>query len=188
MDERSKKILVVEPDGEVLEILVASLTRRFDAQITCVPDAGACLDTEMLDPHDLVITELELDDEDGLQLAEHLLALSQRPVILLANALSCEEAVEALRMGLRDVFRKPFPIEELLDATHRALAGFDLRRRRAIRYRRMRELVRRAIRERRELNQRLDLICRDLVQAQRRLVRRVMAIEARPTSPSLDSV
>ena len=179
------KILLVEPDPEVLEILVSSLARRFDAHTTCVADAESCLDVELVDPHDIVIAELDLPDSDGLDLADKLMALNNRPVLLLADDLQCADVLAAMRLGVRDVFPKPFPVECLLDATDRALHGHDLRRQRAVKYRRMRELVRRVVRERRDLNRRMDLICRDLVGAHRRLVHRVLAIEGvAPKSPS----
>jgi DNA-binding NtrC family response regulator len=171
------RVLLVEPDGDILEMLVAALARRFNAQVTCVAGAADCLDLDMLEPHDLVIAEMTLPDGGGLELAEHLLTLRQRPVILLADELDCADAVASLRLGVRDVFQKPFAVQELLDAAHRALTGFDLRKRRAARYRKMRETVRRTIQERRDLNRRIDLICRDVVEAQRRLVHRIIAME-----------
>ena len=177
MAKQTCKILVVEPDPEVLEILVSSLATRFDAHTTCVADAESCLDVELVDPHDIVIAELELPDSDGLELADKLLALNNRPVLLLADELNCDDVLAAMRLGVRDVFPKPFPVESLLDATDRALQGYDLRRRRAVKYRRMRDLVRRVVRERRDLNRRMELICRDLVGAHRRLVHRVLTIE-----------
>ena len=184
MTVRPHRVMLVEPDGDLLEMLVASFTRRFDAHLTCVAGAGDCLDTDLVDPHDLIITDLRLPDANGLSLAEQLLTFSRRPVILLADGLECEEAIAALRMGLRDVFPKPFPMSELLDAAYRCLTGFDLQKRRAARYRRMREMLRQTIRERRDLNRRIELICRDVVEAQRRLVHRVIALERRaPLAP-----
>jgi DNA-binding NtrC family response regulator len=183
--DRAYKILLVEPDAEVLEILVASLARRFDAHLTCVADAESCLDKEMLDPHDLVIAELTLNDSTGLALTEKLAALGNKPVILLADEPTCDEAIEAMRLGVRDLFRKPFAVEQLLDAVEGELLRLDLRRRHAARYRRMRDLVRRMIRERRTLNRRMELICRDLVEAQRRLVHRVLALEDKGTQQAL---
>ena len=181
------KILLVEPDALMLEILVAALARRFSAHITCVADAESCLDVEMLDPHELVITELNLDTatasgggpriSSGLELVEKLMALCNRPIILLADEPTCDEAIDAIHLGVRDLFRKPFPVEHLLEAAGRALLGHDLRRRRAARYHSMRELLRQVIRERRDLNRRMELICRDVVGAQRRLVHRVVALE-----------
>jgi DNA-binding NtrC family response regulator len=184
MQSRLQKILVVEPDPEILEVLVASLTRRLDAYVTCVADGESCLETDLNDPHDLVIAEFALPDLDGLELAEKLLMLSQRPIILLADDPTCDEAVEAMRMGVRDLFRKPFPVEDLLDATERLLHGQDVRRQHAVKYRRVRKLLRRVLRERRDLNKRIELICCDLVQAHRRLLHRVLTVEALKSPPT----
>ena len=171
------KILIVEPDPEILEILVASLARRFNAHLTCVGDATACLDVEMVDPHDLVIAELSLKEMNGLELAGRLMTLSPGKVILLADDPTYADAITAMRLGVGDLFRKPFAVERLLDAVQRLLYGSKLQRQHAAKYHRMRKLVRRVIRERRDLNRRIELICRDLVGAQRRLVHRVLALE-----------
>ncbi len=172
-----RKILLVEPDPELLEMFVACLMRRFDAHVTCVPDAASCLDVELTNPHDLVISEFDLEDSNGLQLARDLRTLGHRPLILLTDDIDSDEAIEALRLGVSDLFRKPFDIEELLDAVDRLTCGYDLRRQHAAKYKRMRDLVRRVIRERRDLNRRVELVCRDLVGAHRRLVDRVLASE-----------
>jgi len=113
-----------------------------------------------------------------LELAEHIHILSPRPVILLTDGPKCSDAVAALRLGVCDLFTKPFRMEDLLDATERAFNCFKQKRLHAAKYRRMRELVRHVIRERRDLNRRMELVCKDLVEAQRRLVQRVLALES----------
>lgn len=184
MADQPHKILIVEPDGDVLEILVSALARRFNAHVTCVATAEACLDVELLEPHDLVIAELNLDDEDGIVLAGHLTSLSSRPIILLADDPTREDTLAALRMKVRDLLVKPFPMAELLDTVERALRGHEVRRQHQAKYHRMRELLRRVIRERRDLNQRIELVCRDLVGAHRRLVHRVLDSEGAKTHQS----
>lgn len=176
MTDRCHKILIVEPDPDVLEILVASLSRRFDVRLTCVSDGNACLDVEMTDPHDLIITEERLADMSGLSLAEKLMSLATRPIVLLTGEADFDDAVAALRSGVADIFRKPFPIEDLLESTDQMLRDHTLMRQRIAKYHRMRKLVRRVIRERRDLRRRIELVCRDLVGAQRRLVHRVLAL------------
>ncbi len=173
MTRQSPRILIVEPAPEIVEILVASLSRRLDAHITCVADAESCLDSELGQPHDLIIAEFELLDSDGLRLARELLSLGSRPIILLASNATCAEIIEAMRLGVRDVFRKPFPVAELLESVERLIGSQTEARRRAARYHSMRELVRHVVRERRDLNRRVDLVCRDLVNAHRRLVQRM---------------
>lgn len=177
MSETPYKIMLVEPDAEVTEIVVRALSRRFDAYITCVSTAEDCLDTELLEPHDLVITDLDLAKDDGLYLAEQLFTLSARPVFVLADDPDRDDMVRAMGIGVRQMFVKPFPVGTLLDAADVSLRSYTLKRKQLIRHHRTRDLLRKIIRERRELNQRIDLICRDLVGAHRRLVNRVIEKE-----------
>ena len=183
MGDKPNKILLVEPDPEIVEILVASLSKRLDVQITCVADMESCLDVDLVDPHHLIVCELELDDGNGVELAEKLCMLSSRPIILLADDPTTEDTIAAMRQGVRDLLIKPFPVTDLLDAAERALRSQEVRRAHAAKHHRMRRLLRRVLRERRELNQRVELVCRDLVGAQRRLMHRVLeSREPRPTS------
>ena len=177
MSETPYKIILVEPDADVTEIVVNALVRRFDAYITCVLTAEDCLDTELVEPHDLVITDLDLAKDDGLDLAEQLFTLSARPVFVLADDPDRDDMVRAMQIGVRQMFVKPFPVGKLLDAADVALRSHILKRKQLVRHRRTRDLLRQVIGERRELNRRIDLICRDLVGAHRRLVNRVIEKE-----------
>ena len=121
----------------------------------------------------------------GLSLAQKLMSLATRPVVLLTADAEFEDAQSALRTGVADLFQKPFPIEDLLESVDQLLCDHKLMQRRAAKYHRMRALVRRVIRERRDLRRRIDLVCRDLVGAQRRLVTRVLSFgTAQPDSSS----
>jgi DNA-binding response OmpR family regulator len=173
----SCKILLVEDDPRLLEMLVESFVSRFDAHLTCVGSAEDALDVEMVEPHDIVIAELALPGMDGLTLTRHLMELSDRPVIIMAEEPGVSHAIEAMRLGARDLFPKPFAISELLESMQRALGAGQQARCAKVKYRRLRQLVRRVIRERRELNRRVELVCRDLVGAHRRLVDRVLEHE-----------
>jgi DNA-binding NtrC family response regulator len=176
------KILLAEADPRILEMLVQSFVKRFDAHLTCAGTAEDALDVEVVEPHDIVVAELDLPGMDGLTLARHLLDLSNRPVILLAEEPALSHAIEALRLGVRDFFPKPFAIPDLLESMERALheARTDYQFR--LKHKRLRQLVRRVIGERRDLNRRIELICKDLVGAHRRLVQRVLAEQ--PTTPA----
>jgi len=177
MADRRYRILIVESDADTLDMLVEALARRFDARISCVDVAAAGLDLEMAEPQDLVIAELTPGSVEALQWTHRPASLLTRPIILLADDPSAPEAVQALRFGAHDLFVKPFAIEELLDSVETALRDSRTRREYVAKYHRMRELVRRVIRERRDLDRRMELICRDLVGAQRRLVHRVIELE-----------
>lgn len=176
MDDARLKILLVEPEPVVLERVLRALVARFDAQITCVSTAEECIDVEEEDPHDVVLAEVTLPDIDGLELTRELLTRRRVPIILLADGTAFDDAVEAMRLGARDLFAKPFPVESLLESVDRALEGVRIRRRHHMRYQQMRRLLRQVLRERRELNERVELICRDFVGAHRRLVDRVVKV------------
>ena len=102
--------------------------------------------------------------------------LVKNPPLMLCDEPTTEQAIAALRLGVRDLLTKPFPVADLLDASDRALCGHHIRRDYAVRYHRMRDLVRKAVRERRELNKRIELVCKDLVGAHRRLAHRVVEL------------
>lgn len=181
MNDQRMRVLLVTPDAELTEMFVAALVSRFDAHITCVADALEAVDADLTLPHDVILADMDLGDFSGVQFAQQLLSMGTRPVLLFGDDPLTEDVIEALRLGVRDVLSKPFPMEQLLDAVDAALRGAKQNMAHATRYRSMRDLVRRVIRERRDLNKRIDLLCRDLVGAQRRLVQRVMAMEQSQT-------
>ena len=176
----SPKVLLVEDDPRLLEMLVASVVRQFDAHLTCVGSAEDALDIEVVEPHAIVVAELALPGMDGLTLTRHLMDLNDRPVILLADEPCASHAIEAMRLGAADLFPKPFAMGELLGSMTRALERSQRARQFQVKHHRLRGLVRKVLRERRDLNRRIDLICRDLVGAHRRLVQRVLAHEDAP--------
>jgi len=177
--KRKPKILLVEPDAGLLELLASAFSRHVAAQVTCVNGASCCLDVEVGDPHDLVVVEWDLPDGSALDLAEQLATFStrERPVVLLAHRPTSRQIIRAMRLGVRDVFCKPFPLPRFLARCRQLLGEYDARRRHCAKYTRVRELLRYVIRERRELNRRTEFVCRDLVGAHRRLVHRVLAVE-----------
>jgi two-component system KDP operon response regulator KdpE len=177
MSHLNRKILIVEPDVRITEMLVESLTDRFDARVTCTARAEDALDIEIVEPHDLALADFDLPGLDGLELASRLMDLSDRPVILTSGRPTLSQAIEALRIGVADYLPKPFAIPHLLNSVADALATYRKARERDQRYHRLRRTVRRVLKDRRELSRRIDLVCRDLVGAHRRLVHRVLETE-----------
>jgi len=173
--DRPSKLLLVETDAPLVELLVESITARLDAQLTCVASAEAALDIDLFEPHDLMISRVELPGLDGLELADRILQVRRRPVILMCEQATLELALAALRTGVSDLLPKPFDVAGLLQLVDQCLYAYRESQGMQQRYRQLRGLIRRVIRQRRELNQRVDLICRDLVGAHRRLMTRVLS-------------
>lgn len=176
--ERPWKVLLVEPDADTMELLVAAMVEELDMCLTCASSFDSAMEADLDDPHDLVISELDLMDGDGIALAGQLLGLRQRPFILLANHPTAEDAIEALRVGAFDLLAKPFPVSRVIRSAERALDGYAAHLEHVARHEKLRHLVKRVVRERRELQKRTELVCQDLVHAHRRLVTRVLDIEA----------
>jgi two-component system response regulator HydG len=74
---------------------------------------------------DLVFTDLRMPKVDGLALLQRLQALpSPRPEVVLMTAHGSERhAVEAMKLGALDYFRKPFELEEVLQVVGGALGA-----------------------------------------------------------------
>jgi len=177
MSKRPVEILLVESDAELAEMIEDHLQQVMSAQVTHVTSAGEGLCEELTANHDVVIASLSLPDADGLAFTFELKKTNKCPVILLADDPSLEDAIEAVRLGVREILIKPFDLSYLSDVVCALAERERNRRRRKARYRRLRKIASRIIRERRDLNRRLDLICRDFVHAYRRLAKKVTESE-----------
>ena len=78
---------------------------------------------------DLVITDFRLPGLSGLELAQKLSrGRHAQPVIVVTAYGSSETVRELVRAGVREVFPKPFHVDELRRAVHRALIARPVRR------------------------------------------------------------
>jgi DNA-binding NtrC family response regulator len=96
------------------------------------------------------------------------------PVILIDDAGEASPVVAAIRAGACDVVHAGIAAETFAAIVTRHVESFRGRRHLANRNRRLRGVSRRLIRDRRELRERVDLICRDLVHAYRRLAEKAV--------------
>lgn len=117
-------ILVVDDDPSIREALSAYLEQN-DLRVTAVGDGaamGALLGKEVID---LVVLDLKLRAENGLDLARRLRDKSAIPIVMLSGRSEEADRIMALELGADDYMTKPFSPRELL-ARVRAI----LRRRR----------------------------------------------------------
>ncbi len=77
---------------------------------------------------ELVVSDLRMPKVDGLELLQRIRALpAPRPEVVLITAHGSERhAVEAIKHGALDYFRKPFEVEEVLQVVRRALGTVRL--------------------------------------------------------------
>lgn len=124
--------------------------------------------------------DLVVVDFDGLSqpaaLIEKVRCLSAAVVCVVSQA-NVAALVASMCGTACTILLKPLSLDEMVSAARNLLTARDRTVRLATKYRKMRELVRRAVQERRDLNSRIELVCRDLVEAHRRLTHRFVEIQ-----------
>ena len=120
----SPHVLVVDDDGAIRDALAAYLGQNCLRVTTVADGAGmrALLGREVID---LVVLDLKLGAESGLDLARRLRDQSAIPIVMISGRNEEADRVMALELGADDYLTKPFSPRELL-ARVRAI----LRRRR----------------------------------------------------------
>jgi response regulator RpfG family c-di-GMP phosphodiesterase len=117
----SSPIVLVDDEASVLLLLEKVLSREgypvlsFESALKAIErirEGGVAL----------LITDIRMPDLDGIELIR--LALEEDPdlaVLILTGAADTQSAVEALRLGVEDYLQKPISVEEIVEATGRAL-------------------------------------------------------------------
>jgi DNA-binding NtrC family response regulator len=120
-------ILVVDNDPEMLAVL----RRHFEAEgyaVTAVGGGREALDALATGAFDVVLTDLVMEDVDGLTLVRETQAREAAPRVVLMTAFATlETAIEAIRVGAYDYLTKPFKLGEATVAVSRALEDRRLR-------------------------------------------------------------
>jgi len=169
MTDDSPRILLAEQVQELARTIIDHLACSGMADVTWVRTAEDALSRLATCCWDALLADINLPDGSGLELARKAGATSRVPVILLAEQLELDQAIEAIRVGVRDLLIKPIDMSYLTDSLQGAIRQYRRELREQARYRRLRQVASRIVRERRLLRQRVDLVCRDIVQAYRRL-------------------
>ena len=115
-----KKVLVVDDEPQITRVLRHSLSaHRYDVRTAA--DGLSALDT-FRDWHpDLIITDLQMPEMDGIELCREIRKTSTLPIIVLSVKGEERTKVAALDAGADDYVLKPFGIDELLARVRAAL-------------------------------------------------------------------
>jgi len=109
----SQRILVVDDDTELRALLTSYLGDQGYA-VSAVEDGPAMRNTLAQSEFDLVILDLMLPGEDGLQLCRELRTRSRLPILMLTARGDELDRIIGLEMGADDYLPKPFHPRELL--------------------------------------------------------------------------
>jgi two-component system OmpR family response regulator len=107
------RLLVVEDDPNILELLSASL-RFAGFQVATASDGGQVEAAVAEYKPDLIVLDVMLPDVDGFEAVRRLRAGGMRtPVVFLTARDATEDKIHGLTLGGDDYVTKPFSLEEL---------------------------------------------------------------------------
>lgn len=112
-DVQTPRILVIEDEEEILELIGMYLTRD-GYQVVRAPTARQGLAHAEEQPPDLVVLDLMLPDMDGLEVLRQVVAGADIPVLIVTARGDVADRVAGFRLGAEDYVVKPFAPEELL--------------------------------------------------------------------------
>ena len=117
-DTGKRKVLVVDDDVEIIEIIVDVLTRdgRFDVK-TASSGYDAGMLTQQFRPH-LIILDYMLPDVNGNVVCRTIRKnpdFQNTSIIIVSGVINNDEIDDLLQAGAQDFVRKPFNIVELVD-------------------------------------------------------------------------
>ncbi|MFL2450984.1 MAG: sigma-54-dependent transcriptional regulator [Verrucomicrobiales bacterium] len=119
-------ILIVDDEKNTREGLRLSLEDEFDVYISSnIKGAKDVLESESID---VLVTDLRLGAEDGMELIELSLKMAQPPISIMMTAYgSVDTAVEAMKRGAYHFVTKPLNIDQLEILIKRALKSRSLK-------------------------------------------------------------
>ncbi len=118
-------VLIVDDDQDVRELLVEYLGKN-DLRVTAVAsgrDMMALFNSEAID---LVVLDLRLPGEDGMQIARQLRDRTTIAIVLLTGRLDEADRVMGLELGADDYITKPFSPRELLARIRAVLRRYQI--------------------------------------------------------------
>jgi two-component system, NtrC family, response regulator AtoC len=114
-------VLLAEPDTQVARTIVEPLEAA-GLKVTCVENAADAMSRLADAPHDVLVSDIGLPDQDGLQL---LAQVRQRwpevEVVMLSSGATVEQAILAMKTGAADFLQKPVDPAELLHVINKGL-------------------------------------------------------------------
>ncbi len=115
------RVLIVDDEPAVREGLEALLRSEGFEALTAA-DGASAVDLFGAAPFDLVLLDVALPGENGLDVLERLRALADTPVIMISAYATVEMAVRAMQRGARNFLQKPWNNEKLLADVAAAIA------------------------------------------------------------------
>ena len=121
MNDRQQRLLVVDDDSRLRDLLVRYLSEQ-GLEVKAVGDAPQMDKLRTREHFDLIILDLMLPGEDGLTICRRLRGTGDTTPIIMLTAKGEEvDRIVGLEMGADDYLPKPFNPRELLARVHAVL-------------------------------------------------------------------
>ena len=106
-------ILIVEDDPPIRNLISVALKAHDYRYISAATAANAIMEASSHNP-DIVLLDLGLPDQDGVEVIRKIRSWSNMPVIVISARSDDRDKIEALDAGADDYLTKPFSVDELL--------------------------------------------------------------------------
>lgn len=122
MPSAGDRILLVENDPEISDLIARQTLRSVGYRVEVVPDASSAIKLALQTPPDLIIADLNIP---GLSAKDLLYALTSQgvhtPVLVIANKGQEHDIIQAFRLGASDYIAWPSRDAEVLSAVEHVL-------------------------------------------------------------------
>ncbi|NUL82300.1 MAG: response regulator transcription factor [Armatimonadetes bacterium] len=112
-EERTARLLVVEDDSVMAEMLQYNLARE-GYKVDLARDAESALRKFHADPADVVVLDVMLPGRSGLDVCRVIRETSNAPIIFVSAKTADLDRVAGLELGADDYVTKPFNMKELM--------------------------------------------------------------------------
>jgi len=112
LEMRKKKLLLADSNPDDQKSRMCQIFIESGFQVKTADNGRSAFEEVVRDRYDLVVTELNLPQINGLGLLKRIKAVDEAlPVILISDRAGVQDAVEAMKLGAHDFFLKPLTLK-----------------------------------------------------------------------------
>jgi len=125
---KQHSVLIIDGDPQIRDFLDNGLQKHFGL-VELAKDVNTAQALAERCNFDLIIADIRLPDQSGLQWATRLTDLgSTTSIIFITTQATVDTAIDALRAGAVDLIQKPFRMDQILAAVERCMASQRIQR------------------------------------------------------------